>query len=105
MRQIREILLTQYIGAIAIGFIFAQTVIQFVNMLTLTAARYWVAKQSRESALVSTGLFDWSSFIVSVASIAMNLLAGFFLIRWLYAEDETPGGEQEAEVPSAKLEQ
>src|ERR1039457_6057599 len=41
MKRIREILLTQYIGAITVGFIFAQAAIHFINEIALAFAQYW----------------------------------------------------------------
>ncbi|SRR5258706_9779627 len=85
MRRIREILLTQYIGAITIGFIFAQAMIQFINVTVQVGANYWASRQDNHSALVASVSFRWNDFIVSMTSVALNLLAGFLLIRWLYA--------------------
>ena len=87
------------INFVTMGLIWAYVMKSYPK---LAAARYWTAEQSRESALVGARLFDWSNFIVSVVSITMNLLVGFLLVRWLYAEDKTPGGDQEVEAPSAE---
>ncbi|MBZ5666778.1 MAG: hypothetical protein LAO30_19510 [Acidobacteriia bacterium] len=87
MRRIREILLTQYIGAITIGFIFAQGVIQFINVTVQIGSNYWASRQASQSALVGSASFPWNHFILSMTSIALNLLAGFLLIRWLYATE------------------
>lgn len=98
MRRIREILLTQYIGAITVAFILAQAAIQFINEIVLTAARYWATEQARESALSGPRAFPWTNFVVAMASVALQVLVGFILIRWLYAEDQKQSGDEEAET-------
>src|SRR5271157_160672 len=100
MKRIREILLTQYIGAITIGFIFAQAAIQFINELTLTAGRYWTAEETQGSVMGATRSFPWANFIVSMTSVALHLLVGFLLIRWLYSDEKTQSSSQEVEAPS-----
>jgi hypothetical protein len=85
MRRIREILLNEYIGAITVGFIFAQSVIQFINVMVQVGSNYWASRQS--SALVRSASFPWNSFIISMTSVALNLLAGFLLLRWLYTTE------------------
>ena len=91
MKRLREILLTQYIGAITIGFILAQAAIGFVSEITQTVAGYWVL-QSQRSALGPSTSFPWANFLTSMVSIALNLVVGFLLIRWLYAEEKGADG-------------
>jgi len=104
MKRIREILLTQYIGAITIGFIFAQAAIHFIDELALTVARYWMAEESQASAIGAARSFPWANFIVSMASVVLHLLVGFLLIRWLYSEEKTQSGGQEVEASGEELE-
>jgi hypothetical protein len=104
MRRIREILLSQYIGAITVGFILAQAVIQFINEIAQAVLSYWVIQQTRESALSGARSFPWTNFIVSMASIALHLLFGFLLIRWLYATEEMQSGDVGGEASGGESE-
>jgi hypothetical protein len=104
MKRIREILLTQYIGAITVGFIFAQAAIHFINEIALAFAQYWTIQQDQGSAMGAPRSFPWANFTVSMASVALHLLVGFLLIRWLYAEGKTQSGDQEVKASGAELE-
>jgi hypothetical protein len=104
MKRIREILLTQYIGAITVGFILAQATISFINELAGAVAEYWAIQQNRGSAIGAPTSFRWANFIVSMTSVALHLVVGFLLIRWLYAEDTTRSGDQEGESSGVELE-
>jgi hypothetical protein len=104
MKRIREILLTQYIGAITIAFIFAQAAIHFINEVAVTIAQYWMIQQDQGSAMGAPRSFPWANLIVSMASVALQLLVGFLLIRWLYAGEKTQSGDQEVEASSTEAE-
>jgi ABC-type Fe3+-siderophore transport system permease subunit len=104
MKRIREILLTQYIGAITVGFILAQAAIHFINEIAGAVAEYWAIQQDQGSAMGTPRSFHWANFIVSMASVALHLLVGVLLIRWLYADEKTQSGDQEAESSGVELE-
>jgi hypothetical protein len=103
MKRIREILLTQYIGAITIGFILAQATVQFIDNLAQIGVRYWEIQQSAGRVLDDRP-FPWASVIISMASVGLHLLVGFLMIRWLYAEENTQSGSQDEEAPSGEIE-
>jgi hypothetical protein len=83
MRRIREILLTDYIGAIAIGFISAQAILAFVGAFTTTAA-FYVQERSHPGVLNRSAVFPWDNLIISFVSVGLYLAAAFLLARWLY---------------------
>jgi len=98
MKRIREILLTQYIGAITIGFILAQAIIQFIDNIALGAMRYWTPEEFQGSAMGGARSFPWANFVVPLAAIVLHLLVGFSLIRWLYSEEKAKSGDNEEEA-------
>jgi hypothetical protein len=104
MKRVREILLTQYIGAITIGFIFAQAATHFINGITQVAAQYWTIQQDYRGVMGAPRSFPWASFIVSMSSVVLHLLVAFLLIRWLYAEENGQSGDQEVEASGVELE-
>jgi high-affinity Fe2+/Pb2+ permease len=85
MNKIRQILLTQHIGAITIGLILAQAVLGFVNALVQAGATYWAIQQAG-SALTGSRDFSWTNLIAAMVSVALFLLICLWLIRWLYFE-------------------
>jgi len=104
MERIREILLTNYIGAVTIGLVLAQAIFGFVNALVQTAVSYWTISQSR-GVMGAPTQFQWSGLIVSMVTVFLYLLVCFSLIRWLYVEprkiedevtDDTPGRGSES---------
>ena len=97
MKRIREILLTQYIGAITIGFILAQATIQFIDNLAQIGVRYWEIQQSAGRVLDGRP-FPWASIIISIVSVGLHLLVAFLMIRWLYAEEKTLSDSQDEDA-------
>ena len=95
MKKLRDILLTQYIGAITIGLVLAQAIFGFVNACVQATATY-IAIQKSRSVLDNTPAFSWANFITSMITVLLYLIIGLLLIRWLYSvapperEDEPP---------------
>jgi hypothetical protein len=85
MDRIREILLTQHIGAVAIGLIVAQAILTFVNALVQAGTTYWAIRQAG-SLLAGTKGFSWTNLTASMVSVVLYLLICGWLIRWLYLE-------------------
>ena len=97
MNRLREILLTQHIGAVAIGLVAGQILMGLVNTVVQTGAAYFATRQS-ESVLGQRREFSWQTPILSLISISLEILICIALIRWLYTEPnvsapEVPNGE------------
>lgn len=65
MNRIHEILLTQYIGAIIIGFILAQGVFLFINSLVQAATSDCIWQQAR-GILTEGESLHWRTLISSM---------------------------------------
>ena len=89
MNKIRDVLLTQYIGAITIGLVFAQAVFGFVNAFVQVGATYIAIQQARKSVFERVPTFSWHNFIISIVTVSLYVLICFLLIRWLYSETES----------------
>jgi len=96
MKRIRQMLLDNYIGAIAIGFIFAQAVFQFINTLIQLGTEAW-ARQLGDRSLSVSPYFNWSQFLMTLASVLLNLGAGVVLLYWLYSGTVAPNEAEEGE--------
>jgi hypothetical protein len=93
MRRIKEILQTDYIGAIAIGFIVAQSIVAVVGCLIETVASYWQMSRQNGSLLGRpTFSFPWEGLVLGLITSALYLLAAFLLARWLYAAAQSGAG-------------
>lgn len=99
MKRIREVLLTQYIGAITIGFVLAQTVTGFISGLVQTGANYYFARGEPGSVMGGAPVFPWKTLMFWLITAALQLLVAFLLITWLYAPEKDK--DQDAEnVPA-----
>jgi hypothetical protein len=84
MARLREILLTQYIGAVMIGLVLGQAITIFINTIVQSGAEYWIAQHSRSALGNATG-FPWSTLIASLVRVSLYMVFCLGLIRWLYA--------------------
>ncbi len=95
MKRLREVLLTQYIGAITIGFLLAQMVTAIVSGIVQIGVNYSWA--SREPSSIMRGAasvaFPWKTLIYLLTTAALELLIAFLMIRWLYGGDESDTGD------------
>jgi large-conductance mechanosensitive channel len=83
MNRIREILLAEYIGAVAIGLILAQAVMTFITTLVNNVVVYWEIQKSG-SVLTGNQSFSWKGPITSLVDVGLYLFVAFLMIRWLY---------------------
>jgi hypothetical protein len=96
MAKIREILLTQYIGAVMIGLILAQGVSALVNGITQSGLEYWVAQHSR-AVFASAPEFSWRGLLISAIRVLLYLMISLALIRWLYVGSDNETDDSTAE--------
>ena len=83
MNRIREILVSEYIGAVAIGLILAQAVMNFIGTVVNNVMIYWEIQKSG-NLLSPPQSFSWRSPITSMVDVGLYLLAALLMIRWLY---------------------
>lgn len=101
IKTIRQILLTEYIGAILIALLACQAVI--VLATSVVRDLLWYFYDSRDAGVLAYTRrpFRWDNFVFSVTSAALYLLLAYFLARWLYpatsqsTEAERPPDESE----------
>lgn len=86
MLKVKRALVTSYVGAVALGWLFAQGLLHFASIFSAPIAGWLVRQQYRgllESANrpTSFSLHDAVSELIRCIAI---LLVGYFLLRWLY---------------------
>ncbi len=86
LSKLREILLTQYIGAILIALLISQAASQLVAAVVRTGFWFYDYRRS-ESVLArpSTAPFRWHDLILESVRIALHLLTAYGIARWLYS--------------------
>ena len=83
MRKIREVLVNEYIGAIAIGFLLAQALAATVSTIVQSLA-FYMENRNRGVMGGGRGAFDWSALLLPAVSVILDLLVAFLLLFWLY---------------------
>jgi hypothetical protein len=98
MKRIREILLTDYIGAITIAFLLTDGVFSLIGGLARVAYTYVHYYRSvLEEARVGV---DWETLVSPVVNLVLSVGAAYLLAKWLYPDAqaisaEPPGTEGE----------
>ena len=96
MRKIREILLNEYIGAIAIGFLLAQTAGGFINLVISPVAFYWNSRNQSHSIFGGDEqTFGWHTLLIPATSVFLHFLIALLLFYWLYLWKPKRPAEQE----------
>lgn len=87
IQKIRQILLTESIGAIAIGFLLAQAVIAFVSAFVTTGEFLWMNRNVSHSVFYNQPrTSSWAALIAPLVSAGLYSVAVYFLMRWLYMQ-------------------
>jgi hypothetical protein len=87
MKRIREIFLTQYIGAIVIGMLVVQAAVGTISLVIQPVIWY---TQSRDSRSVMSGLgpFPWLKMLPTAITVALYVIVCYMLLGWLYRTEE-----------------
>jgi ABC-type branched-subunit amino acid transport system permease subunit len=102
MKKIREVLLNEYIGAVAIGVILASAVSSLIGVVVQSVAFFWESKHRTSSIFESSQPFPWSTLLAGLVPVALYFLAAYVLLRWLYLRPEVPANvESEGDQPDA----
>ena len=82
--RLKRSLVESYVGALALGLIFAYATLDFVSIFTASVT-YWVARTEYRTATMHDSSNVWlqPSLPYLLASPALFLL-GYLLLRWLY---------------------
>ena len=99
MRRIREILLTQYIGAIVVGMLVVQAIAGFISLLMQPVIWYMQARESRSIMQAALPPFPWSKLLPSAITIALYVIVSYLLFVWLYRAEENKLAAAEVEKP------
>jgi len=97
--KLREVLLTQYIGAFLIALLVWQGAIEIISQIIRSG--YWVYYTRRPSVYgdSSRQQYQWDHPVITIISVAPYLLVAYGLARWLYPQ-LTPKTADETEASS-----
>jgi hypothetical protein len=89
MRKLRQILLTEYIGAIIIGFLLAQALAATISTIVQTIS-FYLEGRSRASVFGGRAGFEFGALVPPAVSVILEVVTAFLLIYWLYWSGDTP---------------
>lgn len=90
MRRLEEILRTQYIGAITIGFLLFQAAAELINIILQPILTYMQNRGRPQSILAaSPGIFNWPQVVLGFIAITLHLIIAGLLILWLYRKGKS----------------
>ena len=101
LKRLRKVLIESFVGAIALGYVFAQTILHFAWVLAAPVTGYFTRREYPgiiEHAAAPRG-FSLQDAVPPLARACALLILGYVLLRWLYFK---PLGE---EAPRAVKEQ
>jgi len=105
LNRLKRLLVESFIGAIALGYLFAQAILRFADIFSAPVER-WVAQKEylilspRTPALIS---FPFEAALPQLVTFVVILLVWYILLRWLYftpvkkeTSEQAPHPEQAA---------
>jgi len=104
MSRIREILLTQYIGAITIALVAAQGLTAIVNLATIPLRWYLEFHNPGSQSVLFNATprqipFPWQGALMGATGVVLYLGVAYGLLRWLYptaSKDVHPPSEDDS---------
>ena len=102
LNRLKSALVESFVGAIALGYVLAQTIIHFVNIFAspITA---WVARDEYRrlvpqnlapQSLAPTG-FPFRNALPELVSFLLLLVVWYVLVRWMYWKPVAQVGQQQ----------
>jgi ABC-type spermidine/putrescine transport system permease subunit II len=80
--RLKRTLVDSFVGAIALGYLFAEVVLYFVNVFTAPVAG-WVRRKEFPGTTPTAGL-SLQAAVLPLISFVVLLLIWYVLLRWLY---------------------
>ena len=96
--KLREVLLTQYIGAFLIALLVWQAAVELVTRIVRIGYWFYYTPHPSMFAEYSREQFHWDGVILSIVRGAMYLLVAYALGRWLYPPESSRATDK-AEPP------
>ncbi len=102
MRKLRQILLTEYIGAIIIGFLLAQALAATISTIVQTIS-FYMEGRTRSSVFGGRAGFEFGALVPPAISVILEVLVAFVLIYWLYWSGDNSADSVEQKEAEQKV--
>ena len=99
--RLKRALVETYVGAIALGYLFAQAILHFVNTFASPVAGWISRKQYGGLVEHTTALpgFSLQDALPELVRFSLLLLVWYALLRWLYVKPLAKGISEPAPNP------
>jgi hypothetical protein len=94
LNRIREILLTDYIGAITIAFLVTDGVFSLIGGIAMVASNY--IRSYRSVLEEARGGLNWEILVRPALTLILSLGTAFLLAKWLYPDRQDVTAEPSA---------
>jgi hypothetical protein len=100
--KLREVLLTQYIGAFLIALLVWEAAVEIVTRVVRIG--YWLSHAHHPSVLgdYSRDPFRWDGLVLTIVSVGIYFAAAYGLGKWLYPL-EVPKVTDKSGVPTIEI--
>jgi hypothetical protein len=100
LKRLRSALVRSFVGAVALGWVFAESVFHFAYMFSAPITGWLSRREYRGLSGQSIGPtgFSFQDAVPELIRSLSLLIVGYFLLRWLYfkpLEEETAGSGTE----------
>jgi hypothetical protein len=85
-KRLKQVLVESFVGAIALGYLLAQTIWHFANIFGSPIA-HWITRKEYQGLVPRTGPvagFSLQDALPELVRFVALLLVWFVLLRWLY---------------------
>ena len=96
IQRIKQVLLTQYIGAIIVAFLAVQGIAVLITIPVQILAN---VAMSRQRGVLYRGIaYDWGNAAPPLVSAALHLLIAYLLLWWLFLRKPKTSGDKPTDV-------
>lgn len=97
--KLREVLLTQCIGAFLIALLVWQAAVEIVTRVVRIG--YWISHKQHASVFGdhSPDPFRWDGLVLTIVSVGIYLAVGWGLAMWLYKAEVQGARDETAKAP------
>jgi hypothetical protein len=93
LERLKKVLVNSFVGAIALGWVFAQGILHFAYFFSAPVAGWLTRREYHEMTLDRTTTptaFSLQDALPELARSVSMLLVGYVLLRWLYYKPSEP---------------
>lgn len=86
LKRLRDILVRSFVGALALGWVFAQAIMHFSYMIAAPMTQ-WLARREYNRLTLRADISTRFSVLDAVPELLQSLVlfvVGYILLRWLY---------------------